>query len=143
MSSIAAELRRLMLVRQHYLAAVCRRSGVSRTEFDALDELSHQGPLTPGELGVALSLTSGSVTAMVDRLERLGWARRERHPDDRRKVVVELTPEAERVGEEQIGPLVVAMEAAAAEFSAKEQRVIERFLGCAADGLAELTAGEA
>lgn len=42
-----------------------------------MDHLHHAKALTPGELADRLALTSGAVTALVDRLERLGWARRE------------------------------------------------------------------
>src|SRR5688572_32267364 len=105
-SAIQPNLRRFELARQQLIAQVCRRHQVTRTEFDALDELSTGEGLTPGELGTRLSLTSGSVTALIDRLERLGWAQRSPHPDDRRKVVVRSTPQADEVGLAEIGPLV-------------------------------------
>jgi DNA-binding MarR family transcriptional regulator len=136
--AVAPELRRYALVRQQFLAQVCRRREITRTEFDALDELSQHGGLTPGQLGQALSLTSGSVTALLDRLERLGWTTRERHPDDRRKVVVRLTDTAEAVGEEEIGPLVMAVLSAAGRFSKRDQQTIARFLASASDTVAEL-----
>lgn len=135
--SIQPELRRLVLERQRFLAHLGRRLGVTRTEFDALVEL-RRGGLTPGELGERLSLTSGSVTALLDRLERLGWAAREPHPEDRRKLVVRLTVVAEEAGEDEIGPLVSAINETAARFSARDRMAIERFLTMAADAVAEL-----
>lgn len=135
--SIQPELRRLVLERQRFLAHLGRRLGVTRTEFDALVEL-RRGGLTPGELGERLSLTSGSVTALLDRLERLGWAAREPHPEDRRKLVVRLTVVAEEAGEDEIGPLVSAINETAALFSARDRMAIERFLTMAADAVAEL-----
>jgi DNA-binding MarR family transcriptional regulator len=140
--SIQPGLRLLVLERQRFLAHLGRRLGVTRTEFDALDELSERGGLTPGELGERLSLTSGSVTALVDRLERLGWAARERHPNDRRKIVVRLTAAAEETAEHEVGPLVAAINETAALFSAREHVVIERFLAKAADAVAELVSRE-
>jgi DNA-binding MarR family transcriptional regulator len=50
-----------------------------------------QRTASPGELGPALGLTTGGVTAMLIRLERLGYLRRIPHPDDGRKVIVEAT----------------------------------------------------
>ena len=135
--SIHPELRRLVLERQRFLAHLGRRLGVTRAEFDALVEL-RRGGLTPGELGERLSLTSGSVTALLDRLERLGWAAREPHPEDRRKLVVRLTPDAEEAGEDEIGPLVSAINETAAGFSARDRMAIERFLAMAADAVAAL-----
>ena len=134
-STIQPNLRRFELARQQLIAQVCRRHQVTRTEFDALDELSQHDGLTPGELGTVLSLTSGSVTALVDRLEKLGWAERSPHPEDRRKVLVRSTAKAIAIGIEEIGPLVMAVEEVAARRSAKEQRMIERFLDEAADAV--------
>jgi DNA-binding MarR family transcriptional regulator len=138
----AAALRRVVLERQRFLAHLGRRLRVTRTEFDALDELSERAGLTPGELGERLSLSSGSVTALLDRLERLGWAARERHPDDRRKVVVRLTALADETAEREVGPLVAAIDETAALFTARERRVIERFLRETCDALAELVRNE-
>jgi len=129
-SRIQPNLRRFELARQQLIAQVCRKHHVSRTEFDALDELSQADGLTPGELGERLS-----VTALLDRLERLGWASREPHPDDRRKVVVRGTPTAVEVGIAEIGPLVVAVNDVASHLSSRDQRLIERFLDDAADAV--------
>lgn len=48
-------------------------------------------PLTPNEISAHLHLTSGSVTSLLDGLERRELVRREQHPDDRRKVLVSIT----------------------------------------------------
>jgi DNA-binding MarR family transcriptional regulator len=140
--SIQPQLRALVLERQRFLAHLGRRLAATRTEFDALDELGERGGLTPGELGERLSLTSGSVTALIDRLERLGWAARERHPQDRRKIVVRLTADAEATAEREIGPLVDAINQTAARFAARERVVIEQFLAKATDAVAELVIKE-
>jgi DNA-binding MarR family transcriptional regulator len=139
---IQPQLRLLVLERQRFLARLGRRLGVTRIEFEALNELGERGELTPGELGERLSLTSGSVTALLDRLERLGWAARERHPDDRRKVVVRPTAVAQRAAEEELGPLVTAIEDTAARLSARDRQAVERFLAEASDAVAELLSKE-
>jgi DNA-binding MarR family transcriptional regulator len=139
---IQPELHRLMLERQRYLSHLARRLSVTTTEFDSVLELGLRGGLTPGELGERLSLSSGSVTALLDRLERLGWANRERHPDDRRKVLVRLTAAGEEVAERDLGPLDLVIQRALARFPRSERLIIERFLAKAADAAAELVAGE-
>src|SRR5687768_17094963 len=136
--SIPPQLRLLVLERQRFLAHSARRLGATRTEFDAVDELSQRGGLTPGELGERLSLTSGSVTALVDRMERLGWADRECHPDDRRKVVVRLSELGEEIAEHEIGPLDRVIDRAAAGFPVRDRLVIEQFLAKAAHAAAQL-----
>ena len=50
--------------------------------------LSETGPITAGELGRRVGLTTGSVTALVDRLESAGYVKRERHPKDRRSIMI-------------------------------------------------------
>ena len=54
-------------------------------------------PLEPGVIAERLIITSGSVTSLLDTLEKRGLVRRLPHPDDRRKLLVEITPEAEAV----------------------------------------------
>src|SRR5215213_8872482 len=95
-SELLRALRRFGLENDRLDAAVARRIGAPPVEFKAMDHLHDAGELTPGQLADRLGLTSGAVTALVDRLERLGWARREPHPTDRRSVVVRpAPPEAE------------------------------------------------
>jgi DNA-binding MarR family transcriptional regulator len=68
--------------------------GVNRTDARCLEVLYRSGQLTAGELGRHAHLTTGAVTAVLDRLERYGYLRRVGHPEDRRRVLVEATPRA-------------------------------------------------
>jgi DNA-binding MarR family transcriptional regulator len=68
--------------------------GVNRTDARCLDIVEQHGRISAGELAVASGLTTGAVTAVVDRLERIGYAQRVADPTDRRRVLVELTPKA-------------------------------------------------
>jgi DNA-binding MarR family transcriptional regulator len=75
------------------------RLGLNRTDLDCISMVQRSGGLTAGELAVESGLTTGAVTGVVDRLERAGYARRVPDPADRRKVVIEVTPEFyERAG---------------------------------------------
>jgi DNA-binding MarR family transcriptional regulator len=58
-----------------------------------LDTLDREGAVSAGRLAEATGLTSGAITTVLDRLERAGYARRVGDPADRRRVLVELTPE--------------------------------------------------
>ena len=66
--------------------------GINRTDGRCLDIIENHGPLTAGELARRSGLTTAAVTAVLDRLERAGYARRVRDEKDRRQVLVELTP---------------------------------------------------
>ena len=48
-------------------------------------------PLEPSVIAERLIITSGSMTSMLDTLEGRGLVRRKPHPDDRRKLLVEIT----------------------------------------------------
>jgi DNA-binding MarR family transcriptional regulator len=121
-------LRRFALHRDRWIDALCRHVGVSRSDYDALEALDEHGSLTPGELGTLLSLTSGSVTALIDRLERLGWASRSRHPDDRRKLIVTLTQKAWQIGQDELKPYLQAVDAAAGQLGTDDRAVVVGFL---------------
>lgn len=67
--------------------------GVSRNDLRCL-HLLENGPISPSMIGQSLSLTSGSVTVLLDRLERKDLVRRTPSPDDRRALLIEATAEA-------------------------------------------------
>jgi DNA-binding MarR family transcriptional regulator len=81
--------------------AVARLVGVNSTDLECLDLLHLAGPTTAGQLARHAGLTTGAMTAVIDRLERAGYVRRHRDPEDRRLVRVEALPGAVR----QIGTL--------------------------------------
>jgi DNA-binding MarR family transcriptional regulator len=91
---LAAYLQRFGLERDRMRAALARHAGVSGTDLDALEHLEADGPLTQRDLGERLSITSGAVTMLVDRLEAAGWVMRQPHPSDRRYILIELSTQA-------------------------------------------------
>jgi DNA-binding MarR family transcriptional regulator len=74
-------------------ATVADRLGLHPTDHKAMSILERAGPMSAGELAERTRLTTPSVTALVDRLERRGFVRRVADPDDRRRVIVEPSPE--------------------------------------------------
>jgi DNA-binding MarR family transcriptional regulator len=72
---------------------VAQRVGLGASDSQVLSLLNLHGPQTPGRLAETTGLTTGTVTGVIDRLERGGFVRRERDAADRRKVLV--TPVAE------------------------------------------------
>jgi DNA-binding MarR family transcriptional regulator len=88
---------------------VARRFGVSQTDLECIDLIALRGRVTAGELAEASGLTTGAVTGVIDRLERAGYARRERDADDRRRVYVRVEPKALALGGAHYGSLERAM----------------------------------
>ncbi|GHD24665.1 MarR family transcriptional regulator [Nocardiopsis kunsanensis] len=70
------------------LHAAAETSELNPTDFQCLVLLRLGDPLSPGEIATRLKLATGTVTSVLDRLEDQGLAYRDRHPDDRRRVVV-------------------------------------------------------
>ena len=114
--------------------ALAERRGLSATEEKTLDILLRRGPLTHAELVRETNLKPASVSDLVDRLERRGFAVRRPHPDDGRRVLVaavedrimaDVTPLFE--------PWVTELHAIYAEFSDEQLRTIRDFLMTAAE----------
>ena len=114
--------------------AVADRVGMNPTDLESLELLVRHGPMTAGQLAERTGLTTGAVTGLIDRLERHGYARRERHPSDRRSVIVRPLLEAV---ERDLGPAFVpmdrAMHALLARYSDEEIAVILDFMTRAAE----------
>jgi len=87
--------------------AACRALGVNRTDGRCLDVIDREGPVAAGRLAEASGLTTAAVTAVIDRLEKAGYARRIGDPHDRRRVLVELTPRLRERAEAIWGPFAM------------------------------------
>ncbi len=85
--------------------AVAELFGMNRTDQRCLGVLFMRGPMTAGQLADAAGLSAGAMTTVLDRLERAGAVRRMRDEHDRRRVLVEPTPEVQRIASELYGPI--------------------------------------
>jgi DNA-binding MarR family transcriptional regulator len=84
---------------------VGRALRLNPADVRGLDWLA-DGPKTAGELSAGTGLSSAATTTLIDRLEQRGFVRRVADPSDRRRVLVEMTPDgAQQVGR-FYGPLV-------------------------------------
>jgi DNA-binding MarR family transcriptional regulator len=104
--TVAAELRALDRSLDLLDEGVAESFGIKRGDLRAMELVSRDGGLTAGQLATGLGITTGAVTGLIDRMERMGYFRRQDDPDDRRKVVVVLTPKAklrERGAFERLG----------------------------------------
>ncbi|MFF4580035.1 MarR family winged helix-turn-helix transcriptional regulator [Streptomyces sp. NPDC001389] len=86
------------------------------------------GPMTPGGLRTRMNLTSGAVTACLDRLEKAGHIRRVRAADDRRVVHLHYAEAGRDAARAYFRPLARATDAARSGFSPDELHVVIRFL---------------
>ena len=98
------------------------RFGMGRSDFGVLEALLHRGPLSAKQLGAKVLLTSGSVTAAIDRLAGRGLVRREDDAHDRRACIVQLTAAGRRLIERAFAQHRVEMEQALEGFSLDERK---------------------
>jgi DNA-binding MarR family transcriptional regulator len=101
--------------------------GVNRTDGRCLDILEQHGRMSAGHLARESGLTTGAITAVVDRLERAGYVHRLPDPHDRRRVLVELTPRAIQAAEELFGPLAEGAAPSLADYSDEDLRMLIEF----------------
>jgi DNA-binding MarR family transcriptional regulator len=115
--------------------------GLGRTDVRALvaimDAARSGAALTAGGLGAAVDLSSASVTALVDRLERAGHVRRVRDAEDRRRVTLQMSDPAMAAGAEFFGGLQRDLVAAMADYTDDDLAVVRSFLSAMTDVIAE------
>jgi DNA-binding MarR family transcriptional regulator len=120
--------RRLDIAMSRLMVAFSRAVGISLPEMLALEYLDADGSLGPSDLARRLQMTTGAVTALVDRLEKSGHVMRERHPSDRRRVMVRRMPKADEDLTEEVSPMALDILELAESFSGDERQVVGRFM---------------
>ncbi|WP_424217413.1 MarR family winged helix-turn-helix transcriptional regulator (plasmid) [Streptomyces sp. BI20] len=127
--AMAVRLRRLNGEINRLVHAFAADGGLGPTDVTALAlVLDAPEPLTPGILGRHLGLSSGAVTACLDRLERGGHVVRARDETDRRVVRVHYAESSRPATRAFFAPLADAAERARERFSEEELLVVARFL---------------
>ena len=111
--------------------------GICPSDFAVLEVLLHKGPLPVNTIGKKVLLTSGSMTAAVDRLAERGLVARQDDPDDRRARVVHLTDAGRKLIRKLFAAHEKDMEQAVASLDAGEKEQLSgllRKLGRGAEG---------
>jgi DNA-binding MarR family transcriptional regulator len=115
-------------------ARVHRLHGTDLRALIALLDAGRTGlTATPGWLGGQLRLNSAAVTALVDRLDRLGYVERLRDDADRRRVRLIVTERAVALGWSFFGPLITQLVTATQDYSNTELATVHRFLTATAE----------
>ncbi|MFB6838637.1 MarR family winged helix-turn-helix transcriptional regulator [Streptomyces sp. NPDC056361] len=129
LQSFAVALRRTQGEINRLVHGFAQAQGLHPTDVQALAVvLDSPEPLTPGRLREHLGLTSGAVTACLDRLEKAGHIRRSRESADRRVVHVRYEEGAKAAARRYFMPLAEAAERTRERFDADELAVALRFL---------------
>ncbi|XJZ29146.1 MarR family transcriptional regulator [Bacillota bacterium Lsc_1132] len=102
--------------------------GLAHTDFKTADILNETGPITAGELAKITGLTTGSVTALIDRLEQAGLVKREKDPKDRRRVIIVPVKNKQSLIRQHFLPLNKAMTELCSRYSEAELALINEFI---------------
>ncbi|MWV42824.1 MarR family transcriptional regulator [Paenibacillus sp. HJL G12] len=111
-----------------YQQNVSTSLGLSNNDYIPVDVLREKGPITAGELSKITGLTTGSITKLIDRLEKIGYVRRQNDPKDRRKVIIVPQYEQKEEVSNTYIPLHNAMVALASSYTDEELTFISNFL---------------
>ncbi len=113
--------------------------GLSATDTKALEILGRLGPMTAGDLGRHAGLAPASITGPLDRLQKRGFVRRVKDPDDGRRLVIELVPVKLEAFAPHFISFMRSMNALYASYTLTELETILHFLREAARRQSEAT----
>jgi DNA-binding MarR family transcriptional regulator len=125
---VSRAIRRLDMALSEMHSEMATGLSMGTAELMALAHLAMDGPLGPGELALRLHLTTGAVTALLDRLAERGHIVREAHRADRRRVVVRLTTQARADALKQLRPMTFEILALTTQLTADDRQTVGRFL---------------
>lgn len=125
---VAMAVRHLDLMMAQMHLEMSERLGMSAGELLALAYLSVDGPLGPTELTHRLHMTTGAMTAMLDRLAERDYVVREPHATDRRRIMVALTKSGRDRIFTQVHGMADQVVAITEELPADQRAVIGRYL---------------
>ncbi len=126
---LARELRRGYGLASSFFRAAAARNGMTDTDMQVIDILETRGDATAGQIANIMGLSTGTFTAILNRLEKSGLVRRERDPNDGRRVIVTLANGAG--GGQAMNPLFASLgkawEELAAEYDEEQKALLLEF----------------
>jgi DNA-binding MarR family transcriptional regulator len=125
---LTAAVRRLDTALTRWHAVVADRLGMDEAELLTLARLAMDESQGPAELARSLHMTSGAMTAVLDRLAAHGHLVRRPHPTDRRRVTLHLTESAHEAARVQVTPMAATITELGRRFSPSEREAVGRFL---------------
>lgn len=128
LAELFTEIQREQELVQAFDTAAADGLGIHLTDLRCLGVLDRRGGLAATELAREAGLTTGATTALIDRLERAGYVERTRDAADRRRVLVQLTPDARRAIGRIWGPLAEDGLALASRYTDDQLELVVEYL---------------
>jgi DNA-binding MarR family transcriptional regulator len=126
--TVMKELRALSTAQDRLDQYAMHRYGINRTDLRALDLIGQAEMISPTALAIALGMSTGATSAVLDRLETAGYASREPDPGHRRRTLVRQTARTEELGAEIFGPVIGGTLRQAANYNDAALASIAEFL---------------
>ncbi len=121
-------LREVLDLTADFEAHVSAQLEVNRRDFEAMQHLVMHGALSPSDIARRLGVSTAAATVIVDRLVAVGHVTRQRHPTDRRGVLVVPNPQSVARAMGHILPLILGVDGILDDFHPDEQAVITAYL---------------
>lgn len=120
----------------HLNGLIADRMGVVPADFHCLHVVVHDGPTTAGQIAQRVTLTPGSVSRAIDRLEAAACVRRIPDPSDRRRTLLEATPDGLAAITRYYAGLTARTEGYLSGLSRHDLDVLLRFIEAGREGAA-------
>lgn len=136
--AVISRIERLAELLDGVFTPTLARFDITRADFDVLATLRRSGKpyrLTPTSLSRAMMISSGGTTKRIDRLQARGLIDRLDDPNDRRGVVVALTPKGVRLVDEAVAAHVADEQRVLAPLSKTDRNTLTRLLDALLDAL--------
>ena len=142
---VEALVRRVTVESQKLGHAFADLHQLHETDFEALihvmDAEGRGEPITPGRLATALALSSGATSAVIDRLEKHDFVRRDRDDADRRRVHLRYSDRGAFLAVQFFGGLRGVFDDVMTQFSDEELASVHRFMTLTSDAMAHYRPG--
>lgn len=112
-----------------YSESFVRTYGLTSAQFDVIATLGNTSGLSMGEIGDRTLITKGTLTGVIDRLIKKNLVSREVPPENRRSVIVKLTPTGDQLFEQVFPAHIADMKARLATLNPSELALLEVLLG--------------
>ncbi len=143
--TVSHALRLLVSKTQLYSDGVGQSLGLHRSDLMALNLMSqaatHGESMTPTDVAKQMRLSAAAVTALVDRLERVGHLVRQPDAKDRRRVRLDVSKQAESVSREMFRPMNERFFDAMSAYSDEELELVTRVLQDLTGAVSEVEPG--
>ncbi|WP_022887196.1 MarR family winged helix-turn-helix transcriptional regulator [Glaciibacter superstes] len=133
--ALSVSLGQLVRSGETFRDAQAKELHLGRNDLAALGHLYESSPLTPRDLALKMEMTSGTITPLLDRVERAGFLARTKNPDDRRSLLIVLTPAGHHAVEWVYEQLSADIAGVTAEMDASEIARITETIDLLSDAL--------